>query len=187
MNKLVNSTVYLCGSVEYDSSQLDWRADISKKLSELNIIPWNPLVKPVWFPSFDRNIQNSWKEEIRKFYSDSSPSYVMDDIWHKNAKIREFCLHLVANSNFIIVKLDKTFTVGSFFELSLCKYKPVFVISEDPTISNWLISELNFTPNEFKNHFHKDIDSLMKYLNKIDSGAIIPNNLMRWSFMTYKI
>jgi hypothetical protein len=187
MGILSGSTVYLAGAVEAADNPHNWRHTISTRLRNLNITPWNPLIKPWWFSDITVEEQRSWKDLIRNYHSDKQHPDSVDKILSTNAKLREFCLHLASGANFIIVKLDKTPTIGTFFELSLCKYKPVFVISDDPAISTWLIAELGTTRYEYTDYFHKDIDSVMSYLSNIDNGKLEPYNLMKWSFITYRM
>lgn len=185
MGLLANSTVYMAGAVEAASDPHNWRNILSQRLLELRIISWDPMIKPSWFQNITVEEQRLWKETIRKQHDSSLVLPESYAIWEKNKQLRQFCLHMVANANFVIVKLDKTFSVGTFFELSLCKYKPVFVLSDDPAISTWLVAELDIDPYEIKDYFYKDIDSLMLHLSMIDAGTT-PYNFNKWMFLTYK-
>ena len=188
---LENSTVYLAGAVETASDPFNWRNVISQQLSELGIISLNPLIKPKWFKDFTIDDQYSFKEVIRQQYDphrlkERASTFELSENWAQNKAMHQFCLHLISSANFVIVKLDKTFTVGTFFELSLCKYKPVFILADDPALSTWLIAELDLEPYELKDYFHRDTNSLISYLRQINNGDVIPNNKLKWCFMTYK-
>jgi hypothetical protein len=183
--KLYNATAYLQGSVENSTDPKSWRNIISQQLRKLHIIPWDPLKKPKWYPNITAETQRSWKKGIREQYYSKTLLQESKEIWQQNESLRKFCLHMVSNANIIIFKIDKTFTVGSWEELSTCKYKPVFIITEDPAISTWLIAQLELEPQEIQEYIHKDIDSLINYLGKINRGATIPSNCLKWMFMTY--
>jgi hypothetical protein len=174
----------MAGAVETAPDPFNWRNVLSRQLLELDIIPLNPLIKPSWFKDFTVDDQYLFKEVIRKQHN--SLTSESNESWIQNKTMRQFCLHLIASANFVIVKLDKTFTVGTFFELSLCKYKPVFILTDDPALSTWLIAEFDLEPCELKEYFHKDIDSLISYLRQVDGGNIIPSNKLKWCFMTYR-
>ena len=91
---------------------------------------------------------------------------------------------MVAQADFCIVKLDRTFTVGTFEELSLCRYKPVFVVSEDPAISTWLVAQLDIFVSDMRTYFHPHLTSLMNTLRLIDHGSL-PVAKNKWMFVTY--
>jgi len=170
MDKLKNTTAYLAGPVESSKDPNNWRKEASTKLKTLNITPWDPLIKPRWVPQIDGKAQAKMKEDIPKYQE-------------TNKMLRKFCLHLAANATFIIVKIDKTFTVRTFEEIAVAKYKPVFVISEDIP-SMWLVDQLDAYDNlEFV--FHKSIDSLMDLLKKINRGEVHPQPLVKWPSLTY--
>jgi hypothetical protein len=180
MGLLNNSTVYLSGAVEAHQDPNSWRNQLSIKLKELGIKAYNPLIKPFWVPQIDGHTQASWKSVLT---NPMTMNAECDTIWYTNGEIRQFCLHLAATANFMIVKIDKTFTVGTFEEIGLAKYKPVFIIS-DGISSMWLLDQLGLTQEILNEYIFKSVDDLVNQLKLIDAGRqMLPRN--KWLFMTY--
>jgi hypothetical protein len=190
MGRFKNTTVYLGGAVEADTDPSSWRNKIKPKLEELGVEVWDPLKKPHWMVQVDGATQAGWKKDIKAGPKDFPCPRNLIDIWAFNNQIREFCLHLVAQANFLIIKLDKTFTVGTFEELSLARHKPVFIICKDEIPSMWLMDQLGLYQHDKHLYIFPDIPSLMARLRDIDKGGNISKwgnvNQHKWLFMTYK-
>jgi hypothetical protein len=178
MGLLNGSSVYLSGAVEAHSDPNSWRNKLSIELEKIGIRPWNPLVKPKWIPNITAEEQRDWKSKVLAEDPDT------DNILFKNARLRHFCLHMVANANFVIMKLDNTQTIGTFEELAVAKYKPVFVLSDNKLPSMWLLAQLGLN-NSLATYIHQDIDSLVSILKAIDCGSLKPVPEVRWMFLRY--
>jgi hypothetical protein len=180
MGLLNNSTVYLSGAVEAHQDPDSWRNQLTVKLKELGIKAYNPLIKPFWVPDIDGPTQASWKSTITNPIIQKTE---LDTIWSINGELRQFCLHLAAAANFMVVKIDKVFTVGTFEEIGLAKHKPVFVIS-DGVPSMWLLDQLGLDQNMLDEYVFKSVDDLVNQLKLIDAGRqMLPRN--KWLFMAY--
>jgi hypothetical protein len=169
---LKGARVYLCGPVEH-SVDLSWRDQVAKELSDLGLIFWNPLVKPSWMFDVDGVMQGQIKRDILAGVGEAGVI---------NGLIREWCLHLVSNCDIVILRCSGEFTVGTWEEISLAKYKPVLCWCDEKAVSAWLIDQLGQDP---KDSFFFKLDDLAKYLRNINVTGEVPD-LLKWSFITHR-
>lgn len=173
-NKLKNTTVYLCGAVEaIPDGGADWRDAITKPLNEMGVRVWNPLIKPDWYnPKYDAKDQVEDKKEIVDAITNNTfPVFAFDRL----NKLRNTCLRLADACDFIICKLGGK-TVGTFEELAIRGQKPVLFIGEFD--STWRYVQFS-QPDPF---FFKDVDMLLDYLRKVDSG-VEKVDALSWVFL----
>lgn len=163
MGSLAGTKVYLGGAVEH-AGVSSWREEISIKLATFGIISLNPLKKPSWMPQIDGTKQLALKSSLL-----DKGDEVVGSVREENSKVRRFCLALVRDADFLIVTIDKTFTVGTFEEISAAANKPVFIVSEDPIPSMWLIDQLGiYTAKDRQLYLHKNHASCMDKIEYID-------------------
>ena len=189
MGALEDSTVYLSGAVEFDSSS-SWRGDLTKRLESIGLKVFNPLIKPSWFPNITGEMQNQWKECLGKKDKKFFERVNCDFYLAANDQVRDYCLYLVSQANFVILYLnDNIRTFGSFEELSLCKMKPVFIVSDISDIpSMWLVSQLGLGQENWGRYFHRSFDSLVNTLGEINSNGSSSFGLkerLKWFWLSY--
>lgn len=193
MGLLKNSSVYLIGSVDHHKDPGKWRKDITKDLLHpLGIKVYDPLIKPDWFnqeypldvgPSHDFVL---FKEAL----------YAGCGGWTKETKeqiekrmwaVRDLCLRMAHDANFIIASLPKKFTVGTMEELGVAAAakKPILIYLPDgPATSTWLPPQIGKSIQSFKDCTFSTMDELYNKIRKIDSGEAKVDNL-EWMFLSY--
>ena len=154
MNKLRGSSVYLVGPVDHADNPNAWRQKVTDELLEpLGIKVYNPLVKPTWLDRY------SCLDDFSKYYEVlnkiNSKCLEKEDIKILNGMkhVRDFCLRMAEDCNFMIVNLPKTFTVGTFEEIKVATDagKPVLYHFPDGIPSTWLpVQDLNFNTNHLQ-------------------------------------
>jgi hypothetical protein len=173
---LKNVRVYLGGAVESHHSPNGWRTTISKPLETLGMVVLNPLLKPAWMPQIDAAQQRKMKETLTHYLNPIDRynwCIEAQRIASDNNAIRQYCLALVRMADILIIYLDRTFTVGSFEELSIARGKPIFIISKDPIPSMWLMDQLNLYSQRFRLYVHKSIKSCIKTLTQIHHNKTV--------------
>ena len=186
MGNLAGSRVYLCGAVEVESDPNNWRALITPALEMFGLVVLNPLIKPPWMPAVDGKAQRAFKESLIQ-----NPNEKINYIKKNNDAARNYCLALVKMCDFTIVKLTKTFTVGTWEEISIARGKPCFIICDDLIPSMWLMSQLNIYDNIKREiYIHKSLDSCLTRLARINSNKNLEFDLnldpFDWIFIRYK-
>lgn len=175
--------MYLCGAIEVHQDPHSWRNQITSPLEALDIAVLNPLVKPKWVPQIDAGGQRAMCD---KLLDRGTTHGGIIQIIEQNHTIREFCLSLVRIADFIIVKLDKTFTVGTFEEIKAAQGKPIFVISDDEIPSMWLADQLgHYFEGRRLMYSHRDINSCLTVLRGINEGNVNIDN-QSWIFLEYR-
>lgn len=158
---------YLIGSMEFgDGSK--WREDVTKELSKMGIVSFDPYKKP-----FIDNSLHEGNDQISALRSQITgwKKENMDCI-HKSMKaIRSSDLNLVDRSDFIIYYLNpKVPSYGSLEEFfsANSKKKPIFVVIEGGKENTplWLLGTLP------PNYFYDSINSVLEIINNIDSGKV---------------
>lgn len=174
MNLLRNARVYLSGPIEAVDDAETWRVKITQPLLQMGAKVWDPLVKPDWVEDIDGAKQREMKQCL------------LDGVCVKssNCMVRQLGLHLAANCDLVIVRINKEFTVGTFEELAVAKFKPVLCLCDDAIPSMWLVDQLDAYDN-WKFIFHTKMKSLVHTLRQIDSGTIVPQDKFRWIFLNY--
>jgi hypothetical protein len=177
MNWLRNARFYLAGPIESSDNADFWRSRLETILPHrFDSVVWNPLQKPKWIPDVDGTAQAALKSDIS---SERTRSI--------NGILRKFCQHMAANCDIFIVKIDKTFTVGTFEELGIAKYKPVFVLTGESGIpSMWLVDQLD-AYNNIDFVFHHGVDELVETLDRVDRGGVKFEDPYRWMFLTHNL
>jgi hypothetical protein len=191
MGILAHTSCYLGGAIEIEPHAAEWRARMTQELSGMDITVLNPLVKPEWVGPrclrsqadinekfFDWVVQRAAGDELRA----SRAEEALQDMHIA----REICLRLVYTANWSICRLPKTFTVGTFEELTLLARAgtPVMFICPDGIPSMWLASMFVDKITDVEDVFFKDEDHLLTAVRHIDEGkrAIDPK---RWIFLTW--
>jgi len=170
---LANARVYLCGPIENSNEPINWRDKASAELSKLGMVVWNPLVKPFWMSDIDGKRQREMRDKLH-----------IHEIKLHNHSVRLLGLHLVANCDIVLLRINGEPTIGTYEELSVAKYKPVICWCDEDVPSMWLVDQLNCY--DYPHYvFHRSINDIMSYLRKVDSGVIDVPDRFRWSFVTY--
>lgn len=178
MGLLENARIYLSGPIESSKDATSWRDRISKDLKPIKVKIWDPLVKPSWM---NASVDGAKQQQYKKQLCDNTCS---SEIIDNNHSVRKMGLHLAANCDILIVKVGEQ-TVGTWEELQVARFKPIFVICEDIDIpSMWLVDQLDAYHN-INFVFHRTIHSLVYLLNRIDGGKVNFKDPYKWSFLTY--
>lgn len=158
---------YLIGSMEFgDGSK--WREDVTKELSKIGIVCFDPYKKPFIDKSLhEGNDQiNVLRNKIKGWNKEN-----LNDI-HKSMKaIRSSDLNLVDRSDFIIYYLNPMVpSYGSLEEFFSANYKkkPIFVVVEGGKENTplWLLGTLP------PNYFYDSMGVVLDTIRKINVGEI---------------
>ena len=184
MGLLADTRVYLAGPVEHDSKAAAWRDEITPDLEDLNITVWNPLQKPDWImeeAKVDGPGQLKLKEELLHGYPGGAEIAA-----RANHEIRKMGLRLAAASDFIICRLPKTFTAGTFEEIGNAakEGKPVLFWVDEKYPSMWLYDQFAFGQSA-ANVFFTSREDLLRYLQRINNGKS-SYDPFRWIFMSWR-
>lgn len=174
MGILAGTTVYLAGPVEQDNDPNSWRELIKIGLTNMNVRIWDPLDKPDWI---DRSFTGK-AQRNDKYTLESMRFLIHDDpIVLRNVQIRNVALRLASAADFIVCKIGGP-TVGTFEELALAKQclKPILFFGD--LDSSWRFAQ--FADPHYA-AFHKNMDDLMTYLNKINDSKELVSEVS-WIF-----
>jgi len=174
MGYLQNVRVYLSGPVENSDNPVTWRQEIAIRLSNMGMIIYDPMYKPKWVPQVGVIEGRLMKEEYIQGKS----------IENINHAIRKYCLNLVRHCDLIILRLDNTFTVGTFEEIALAKDKPIFLISKEIP-SMWLVDQIKLYGDRKDLYYCPTMDDCVDKLTKIDNSTI-GLDLYEWLFLNLK-
>ena len=192
MGLLQGTSVYLIGSVDHHKDPRKWRKEISSELlSPLGVKVYDPIIKPSWFndefplacdPSTDF-IQ--FKQLLTETLSNSNHTLTLTEqrMW----AVRELCLRMAHDANFIIASLPKKFTVGTLEELgaAAAAKKPILVYLPDGAdTSTWLPAQMGRDIKNFRENTFSTMEELYNRVRAIDSGDACVNNL-DWIFLSY--
>lgn len=184
MNRLKGTTVYLAGPVECAKDCTSWRTAISKKLKDIEIIPWDPLAKPKWFKHKlgDITVQDQIDDKfiLNKFLNDDIMDSNTIKSINRNKNLREICLRLASACDFMICFVSGQ-TVGTFEEICIANQqkKPILFFTEDkPLDSCWRAAQFKLS----KNKFFTSMDHLLDYINDINYGHTEVNKI-DWIFL----
>lgn len=194
MNLLRGVKVYLGGPVEASLDPNNWRNSITTILEKMEMIVLNPLVKPTWMPPVDGVRQNELKHILSQ--RGVTPSTISHDtITIENDAARRYCLSLVRAADILIINIShKTFSVGTWEEVTLARDKPIFVICEDDIPSMWLYSMLGISSHiERERYFKRDVNSVLSefsvindlHISNLEMTYFTTNDLFKWIFLTY--
>ncbi len=191
MGNLEGTRAYLCGPVEFDSKANTWRDRIVPDLEDLGVIIFNPLDKRKWMTSyeFDASDQASLKESVETYKNSIDWGLGQWKMVQKNREMRAICKALANRSDFIICRLTKTFTVGTFEELSDARNqnKPILFWCPDERVpSMWLFDQFcESNPDGIDETFFREWEDLYYYLNKIDNDSTKLNRI-RWIYPSWR-
>ena len=185
MGILEGSKVYLVGPVEVVSQNdsTEWRNDLTPKLEKMGIQVWNPLIKPEWFKRifgtyYDNNDQINDKNIIINSINSDCCTNEYNQAMNRVKMVRDICLRLASAADFIICKIGG-YTVGSYEEIGISKYKPVLFIGQID--SSWRCAQFD----KCDRTFFKDNDDIISYLQMINCGNYKLDKL-DWIYLTWK-
>ncbi len=170
MNFLKNSKCYLSGAIEHDNSDLNWRTDPVKHLTELfGIDIFDPFADPKqqWVPHLKKAREECNYEEMAR---------IADSFVHKD-------LGTLDRSDFLIAYLPKNIpTVGTHHEIISANHlkRPTLLVCPEGKnhVPLWYYG---FIPHEF---MFGGWEELYDYLREVDDGK--HKNNKRWRFV-YKL
>jgi hypothetical protein len=192
MGLLQGTSVYLIGSVDHHKDPRKWRKDISEELlSPLGVKVYDPIIKPEWFnEEFPLSCDPSsdfvqFKQLLTETLSHSQHTIKLAEerMWG----VRELCLRMAHDANFIIASLPKKFTVGTLEELGVAAAakKPILVYLPDGAdTSTWLPAQMGRSVKSFRENTFSTMEELHNRVRSIDSGDANVNNL-DWIFLSY--
>ncbi len=192
MGLLNGTSVYLIGSVDHHKNPRGWRKEIADKLLHpLGVKVYDPLVKPSWFqekyPIPDPSNDFEFLKTVMKSPNEFSESLKQAAENRMNG-VRELCLRMTHDCNFIICSMPKKFTVGTMEELGVAAAakKPILLYLPDGAdTSTWLPAQLNKSCfYEFYDDSFATMNALYDRVRLIDSGDVDVNSL-EWLFLSY--
>ena len=170
---MVITTVYLCGPVENDVNAVDWRKWYTEKLLTIkdkfnrNLFAiLDPLIKPAGLPKEAYLPQSKYWDALKRAqaFPDCPPG---DDCKPNDITLYaaftamraciDVCFEMVKESDVILCRLPKIFTVGTIEELVLAKQlkKTVLFACPEGIPSFWLLAEFA-TPKTINEVFFKE-------------------------------
>ena len=169
---MVITTVYLCGPVENDVNPANWRVYYAEKLSTIKdrfgrrlVSVLDPLIKPAGLPKEAYLPQSKYWEVLER--SRSFPNWApsekeimeleLEGIFVGMKACIDTCFEMVRESDVILCRLPKIFTVGTIEELVLAKQlkKTVLFACPEGIPSFWLLAEFA-TPKTINEVFFKE-------------------------------
>lgn len=170
MDILRNSRVYLAGPVDNDAQARGWRRSITEDLLEpLNIIVYDPLVKPAWMSDNTRINPRLYNTYL---YSNELPKERI--VFDALKEISEVCMAAVTSADWVICHLPRSiFTFGTIVELdrTSLRNKPVLFHCPEGVPSTWALEQFSSIAN-WKDTFFPDWDSLYGHIRKINNGRV---------------
>ncbi len=163
MNLLKNTSVYLCGHMQYMNGE-EWRKTVTSRLNKYGIQCFNPYDKP-----FIEQVDEG--PLFRKTLAEKLESEDFDFVEEKMRKIRIYDLNLVDRSDFIIAHIYPTISSwGSAEELvtAVRAKKPIFLSVEGgkKACPLWI---LGMFPHRY---IYNNMDDILNTIEKIDNGTI---------------
>jgi len=187
MKGILNGTsVYLSGPIENVGDGSDWRSAISPHLQEMGVKVMNPLEKPAWLRRASK-VDGPKQAEQRKILLQGCPEGNYDEIYQTQKEIRDMGIRLAYASDWMICRLPRQETVGTYEEIKIAKEcgKPCFFWCPDGLFSMWLFAMFATSESDsWRDIFFDDWESLHDYLKKINACEV-PINSMEWIFVTY--
>jgi hypothetical protein len=161
MNYLENTRTYLVGHMQY-ASGIDWREDVTKELTPLNIKIFNPYDKP-----FVKDVDEG--EDARLSLAHCQKHGYFNDVAERMKLVRSYDLNLVDRSDFIIAHLlPDVASWGSAEELvtAVRMKKPIFVSMEGGKHKTplWMMGML---PHRY---IYDSIEEVVDMVKQIDCG-----------------
>jgi len=160
-NLLENTRTYLVGHMQYADGR-DWRDEVEKELSGLNITVFNPYKKP-----FVKDVDED--EEARDRMADDMVNGYYNDVAERMTTVRSYDLNLVDRSDFIIAHLlPDVASWGSAEEIvtAVRMKKPIFISMEGGKCKTplWMMGML---PHHY---IYDNIDEVLSMIKRIDAG-----------------
>ena len=195
MNLLRGTTVYLAGAVDHHANPRLWREKIAKNIFQpMGVKVYDPLVKPSWLSNPATVNPATYREILSSshvYAAEGTYNDVIRDqddvIWGGMMEVRNICLRMAANCDFMVVSLPKRFTVGTFEEISVAAKagKPIlFYMPDGVTVSTWLPTQVANSIEDFSHNCFEVWSDLYEYLNKINAGTTSVDNF-KWLFLSY--
>ena len=161
MNFLYKTKTYLVGHMQYLSGR-NWREEVAKKLSDLNITCFNPYEKP-----FVKDVQEDEGSRLEMEQWMKTKQY--DRVVEKMKTVRSYDLNLVDRSDFIIAHLvPDVASWGSAEEIvtAVRMKKPIFISMEGGKTKTplWM---LGMIPHKY---IYNSLDEVVDMLYDIDNG-----------------
>jgi hypothetical protein len=176
-NILRHTRVYLGGNMEYTSDSTTWRDYVEEQLKEIGVISLNPL-KNIFlgYEAETKEIFESLKKKRKEGKYDEVSKY-MQSVVSKDCRSIDL-------SDFVIFKLEiEKPTFGSVHEyvVSTIQKKPSFIVVKNKNeFPLWLFGITNME------NVYENIDDVIKYLYKIDSGEI-KYDKRYWKLLNYDL
>lgn len=189
MDRLSNTTVYLLGQVESDPNAHSWRIDMTHWLHALSksIKVWDPLVKASWMNQFSKSPTIPFNTDIYTGNGVLSQSSL--DMWDANTEIRSVCRSLINNCDWVMARLQKSFTWGSIDELEIAINRkiPIFLWLPDGPIGTYGLPGLVSNPTLINAYIHLEKQSLLNIVEQVHTGSYDLPALdpQRWIKLTY--
>ena len=178
MNNLNGATTYLIGPIDALADDgVAWRERITPCLKAMNITVFNPCNKPCEMGQ-EIGGEKDRLMTLKEAEDWGSLRESMKPIVHAD-------LRMVQKSDFVIACLPKNIPVcGTIYEIAIaitCKI-PVLILCPDgrKTVPNWMFGVTHY------NYMHETQDSLMEYIQNVDSGVATIDK-SKWQFFNWDL
>ncbi len=160
-NILEKTKTYLVGHMQYSEGR-DWREQVEKELTDLNITVFNPYKKP-----FVKDVEED--EDARLSLGHCMKHGYFNDVAERMSLVRSYDLNLVDRSDFIIAHLlPEVASWGSAEELvtAVRMKKPIFISMEGGKHATplWMMGMI---PHHY---IYDSIEEVVDMIKSIDSG-----------------
>ena len=165
-----------------------------------DIVVWDPMDKPEWaLETMNEEVAFAWKQHVLddelvvtdkealqqpevlrqpKLVQTGPNSMVWDqstkgrECFNGNVAVRRVCKQLASKCDWFIARISKTFTWGSIdeLEIAIARRIPIFLWIPDGIISIYGIAGCVYNYDHIDHYVHRDIDSMLRSISKIDSG-----------------
>ena len=176
MNRLKNTTCYLCGAMDrVADGGVRWRQFVTPSLKKMGIGVLDPCDKPTSFAREDTGFAHQVQhlKEVGNF--DSAKTLMRD--------IAAIDLRMVDIAHFVIMYMDiESHMCGSYHEafMAVQQKKPLLIYCKQGkhNVPNWLFGVM---PHE---HMFSNWDELLSHLQNINEG-IETKHYNRWRFFNF--
>jgi hypothetical protein len=179
-NRLYGMRAYLCGSIENaNDGGNGWRDTITPELEDIGVCVFNPCKKEDYIDKgFEGEDAHTYRQNLLK-----EEKY--QEVAKEMKLLRVIDMRMVDLSDFIIAHINPDIHLtGTYEELFWANRgkKPILVVVEQglEKVPPWLWGTLPTA------HFYPSFNSLLSYLNYVDTNLEDPPHLKRWTFFEYE-
>jgi nucleoside 2-deoxyribosyltransferase len=178
MGKLRGNITYLAGSMDNDpTGGNDWRDEITPFLKSKGVGVFNPCHKPMTSAVEDGKVRENISQ-LKKEKRFAEIKEIMREIVYTDLRMVDKC-------DFMILNIEPDVHMcGSYHESNygIMEHKPIIILCRKGVefIPNWLYGIIDIET------MFDSVGGVCEYLDKIDSGAIVPS-YRKWKFFDFSM